>query len=103
LLPSNEAGLVDPPLRAAARARRDEPLRTGLEAEAARGPRIKVFLARLHQRGSDTCTGSLGDLRRRPVNAIMPTAAIIVEDLEEGALQAVKLGHREKGSPGVHA
>jgi hypothetical protein len=31
----------------------------------------------------------------------MPTAAIIVEDLEEGALQAVKLGHREKGSPGV--
>jgi hypothetical protein len=37
------------------------------------------------------------------VNAIMPAAAIIVEDLEEGALQAVKLGHREKGSPGVHA
>jgi hypothetical protein len=32
----------------------------------------------------------------------MPAAAIVVEDLEEGALQAVKLGHREN-SPGVHA
>ena len=41
------------------------------------------------------------------MNAIMPMAAIVVEDLEEGArgaaLQAVKLGHREKGSPELHA